>query len=55
MSSKNRKDVLSGNRNVINVFVVNISSVKNENKINVVNNVLKSNIIFLINKIKMYI
>lgn len=36
---------ISENRNVIKIFVVNISSVKNDNKINVVNNILKSNVI----------
>lgn len=36
---------ISENRNVLKIFVVNISSVKNDNKINVVNNILKSNVI----------
>lgn len=36
---------ISENRNVIKIFVVNISSVKNDNKINFVNNILKSNVI----------
>lgn len=36
---------ISENRNVIKIFVVNISNVKNDNEINVVNNILKSNVI----------
>nr|XP_034301380.1 uncharacterized protein DDB_G0283357 [Crassostrea gigas] len=54
-SSKNRKDAPSENRNVTKALVVNISSAKNENKINVVNNASKRNATPLTNKTKTHI
>lgn len=54
-SSKNRDNAPSENRNVTKALAVNISSTKNDNKINVVNNTSKSNATHLKNKNKTHI